>query len=160
LKVKNIAWLVISVIVVGLDQLTKHWAIGYLSLGKPHKITSFFNLALAYNQGIAFSIFDDPTHMIRWLLVTVIVAISLLLLGVILRMPKARFWNSLAISFVLGGAIGNLWDRIQLGYVVDFLQFHYQKNYWPTFNLGDTFIVVGAVMIILSILFKPDDWRG
>lgn len=145
-------WLVIAAVVTGLDLLTKHLASTSLELYRPVEVTSWFNLTLAHNTGAAFSFLAGGTGWQRWFLAVVAAAICLALLIWLWRLPqRARILPS-AIALVLGGAIGNLIDRIRFGYVVDFIDVHYAGWHWPAFNLADSAIVIGVILLLLDAL--------
>src|SRR5690625_253161 len=147
-------WLGIAAVVTGLDQLTKHLASTNLDLYRPAEVTSWFNLTLAHNTGAAFSFLAGGTGWQRWFLALVAATISISLLIWLWRLPqRARILPS-AIALVLGGAIGNLIDRIRFGYVVDFIDVHYAAWHWPAFNLADSAIAT-AVILLLQIARPP-----
>jgi len=147
-------WLWISVIIVVIDQLTKFAAVVTLTLNQPVKILPFLNITLMRNTGAAFSFL--ATHdWSSWLFGIFAVVISVCILVWLKRLPKNRIWLAVALTLILGGAIGNLIDRIHLGFVIDFIQLHYQNRfYWPAFNIADSAITVGAVMVALEVLFS------
>lgn len=133
-----------------LDQLTKLWAERALTLYAPVEVTSFFNLTLVYNPGAAFSMFSSAGGWQRWVLSGVAVGVGVLIVGWLARLPRRAVWQVTALGLILGGAIGNLIDRIRLGMVVDFLDFHYAGLHWPAFNVADAAITVGAVLLVIT----------
>jgi len=148
-----VRWLAVALLVVGLDQLTKHLAEAYLVYAEPLAVLPSFNLTLLYNRGAAFSFLNDAGGWQRWFFVTVSVLASVALM-VWLRKLHVRQWQlALALSLVLGGAVGNLIDRLWLGHVVDFIQVYYRDWYFPAFNVADSAITVGAVLLIWDSLF-------
>ena len=151
-------WLVLSAVVIALDQLTKYWITQAFSFGETLFVTPFFNLVLAYNTGAAFSLFATASGWQRAFFITIAVIASVVIVHLLRKHPGKTLFN-LALSLILGGALGNLWDRIQLGHVVDFLQFHYAGYYFPAFNAADSAITVGAGLLILDSFRKPDAQR-
>ena len=148
-------WLWLSVVVVVLDQLTKWMAVGAFQLGERMEILPIFNLTMAHNYGAAFSFLADSGGWQRWFFTTIAVVVSTVLVVWLKRLPKTDWWIAVALALILGGAIGNLYDRITLGYVVDFLDFHWQNRHFPAFNVADSGITVGAAMMILDMIRNP-----
>ncbi len=147
-------WLWISVLVIIADQITKFFAVYYLPFSQPLMIFPFFNLMLLYNTGAAFSMLGHAGEWASWLFAGLAVLISILILLWLHRTPKANAWLGVALTLILGGAIGNLIDRISHGFVIDFIQLHLQQYYWPAFNIADSAICVGAVMVAIEVLFR------
>lgn len=148
-------WLWCSALVVGLDQLSKLLAEHWLEPFRPVPVLPSFNLTLMYNSGAAFSFLADAGGWQRWLFVALAVAISLALVVWLVRLPAGRHWQALALALLLGGALGNLIDRVLYGQVIDFIQLYYRDWYWPTFNLADSAISIGAVLLVLEFMFGP-----
>jgi signal peptidase II len=144
-------WLAASVAVILLDLATKAWIVRALQPGDVHVITSWFNLVLAYNEGAAFSFLADAGGWQRWFFLALSLAISAAIL-VMLRRHHARALTAFALALVLGGALGNVYDRVTLGRVVDFIQLHAAGYYWPAFNVADSAISVGVVLLLLENL--------
>jgi signal peptidase II len=140
-------WLVVSAIVVALDLATKAWVSHALAYGDVVRITPFFNLILTHNLGAAFSFLAGAGGWQRWFFSAVAIVISVALV-VMLRRPHRDRMVPLALSLVLGGALGNLWDRVTLGHVVDFIQLHAAGYYWPAFNVADSAITVGVALLL------------
>lgn len=134
--------------VVLLDQLTKLWASTGLDYAQPVIVAPFFNLTLLHNTGAAFSFLSEAGGWQQWFFAAVAVAVSLAIVVWLWRLPKRERLQSVALALILGGAIGNLWDRLVQGYVVDFLDFHVAGYHWPAFNFADAAIVVGAALMI------------
>ena len=151
-------WLSISALVVLLDQITKYVANTGLVYAEAIPVVPSFNLTLMYNRGAAFSFLSDAAGWQRWFFVAISLGASVLLV-IWLRKLKPQQWVlAVALSLVLGGALGNLIDRLWLGYVIDFIQLYYKGFYWPAFNVADSAISVGAVLLIWDALFaKPKD---
>ncbi len=147
----SLAWYGLAALVIVLDQFTKVIATQELSYGIPVVITSFFNFTLAHNYGAAFSFLSEAGGWQRWFFGVIAVVVSTVLAVWINRIEVGKRWEPVALALVLGGAIGNLYDRITLGYVVDFIVVHYQHYAWPAFNIADSAICVGAAMLIIDI---------
>jgi signal peptidase II len=146
-------WLWLSALVVVLDQLSKAWIVNHFAFGESFTVLSVFNLVLAHNTGAAFSFLNDAGGMQRWLFSIIAVAASAWIIW-LLRRHKAQVLFALALSMILGGALGNLIDRLAYGYVVDFLSFHWDEHYFPAFNLADSAITCGAFLLILESFMK------
>lgn len=142
-------WLMISTVIVALDLFTKHLVQSALVYGEHITITSFFNLVLTYNAGAAFSFLSDASGWQRWFFSGIAASASILIVY-LLRKHAAEKLFCISLSLVLGGALGNLWDRITLGHVVDFLDFHISGYHWPAFNVADSAIFVGAMLLIVE----------
>lgn len=142
-------WLGLSALVIILDQLSKLWISNHFSYGEGVRVLSVFNLVLAHNTGAAFSFLNDAGGMQRWLFSIIAIAASVWIIR-LLRKHSAQPLFALALSLILGGALGNLIDRIAYGYVVDFLSFHWDEHYFPAFNLADSAITCGAFLLILD----------
>lgn len=143
-------WYGLALLILVLDQLSKAWASTQLSYGEPWVITGFFNLTLLHNTGAAFSFLSDAGGWQRWFFGVVAAVVSVVLVVWLARLGDQRRLESLALALVLGGAVGNLIDRVWLGYVVDFIVLHYDTYYWPAFNLADSAIVGGAGLLLIS----------
>ncbi|MCB1679543.1 MAG: signal peptidase II [Halioglobus sp.] len=143
-------WYTLAAVVVLLDQYTKSLASTVLEYGRPVPVFSWFNLTLQHNTGAAFSFLSSAGGWQRWLFSGVALAISGALLVWLYRMPRGQWLLALGLGLILGGALGNLWDRLALGYVVDFISVHYGGRYFPAFNLADSAISVGAAAMLLD----------
>ena len=141
--------LTLALIVLVLDVVSKHWVVSILLHGQQIPLTNFFNLVLTYNAGAAFSFLSDASGWQRWFFSGIAAAASILIVY-LLRKHAAEKLFCLALSLVLGGALGNLWDRITLGHVVDFLDFHVGGYHWPAFNVADSAIFLGAMFLIVE----------
>lgn len=148
-------WLLLAAVVIVLDQWTKHLATASLELYRPVPVTTWFNLTLAHNTGAAFSFLADGGGWQRWLFIVAASAISVFLVIWLWRLPLVARALPVALMLLLGGAIGNLIDRVSLGYVVDFIDLHYGGRHWPAFNIADSAIVVGVILMLLESLFEP-----
>jgi len=149
---RTLWWLALSVMVIALDQLTKFWAVLSLEFGQRIEITSFFNLVLVYNAGAAFSFLADAGGWQRWFFVALALGISGWLITLIRRHAVERLLP-LAASLILGGALGNVVDRVLYGAVIDFLDVHAAGYHWPAFNLADSAITLGVVFLIRQQFF-------
>ena len=150
-------WYLIALIVLVLDQLTKTWVIAEFYLGQREIITSFFNLVHVHNYGAAFSFLSDAGGWQRWFFAALSAVVSAVIIVWISRLPKTRWIEGLALALILGGALGNLYDRLVLGYVVDFLDFHWSGSHFPAFNVADSGITMGAVLLILDMFITDQD---
>jgi signal peptidase II len=146
-------WLWLSVAIVASDLCTKAWITNVFAPGEVLRVTPFFNLVLVYNTGAAFSFLAGAGGWQRWFFMAISAGVSVAIVWMLRRHAGER-WLSAALALVLGGAIGNLYDRATLGQVVDFVQVHAAGYYWPAFNVADSAITIGVVMIIL------DGFRG
>ena len=142
-------WLSLSALVIVLDQLSKAWIVNHFVFGETHAVLSVFDLVLAHNTGAAFSFLNDAGGMQRWLFSIIAVAASAWIIG-LLRKHDTQLLFAFALSMILGGALGNLIDRLMYGYVVDFLSFHWNEHYFPAFNLADSSITCGAFLLIVD----------
>ena len=142
-------WLLLAAVVIVLDQLSKAAITSHFVYGESLPITSFFNLVLAHNTGAAFSFLSDAGGMQRWLFSLIAVVASVWIVW-LLRKHQAEKLFSFSLAFILGGALGNLIDRIAYGYVVDFLDFHAAGYHFAAFNVADSAITLGAGLLILD----------
>lgn len=142
-------WGTIAAVIAISDQVTKAVVEGWIERGEVIRITGFFNLVLAYNSGAAFSFLAGAGGWQRWLFVS-IASVATVVIAWLLYRHRDEGLFCAGLSLILGGAIGNLWDRIALGHVVDFLDFHAAGWHWPAFNVADSGITVGAALLILD----------
>jgi signal peptidase II len=147
-------WLGLSAIVIGLDLFTKHLVQSALAYGEHIVVTPFFDLVLFHNKGAAFSLLAGAGGWQRLLFSAFAVIASVIIVRLLQNHPEQKLF-CFALSLVLGGALGNLYDRVTLGYVVDFLFFHYQGWYWPAFNVADSAICVGVALLLWDSFRKP-----
>ena len=140
-------WLMLSAAVIALDLATKAWISSAMRYGEVREVTPFFNLVLAHNTGAAFSFLAGAGGWQRWFFTAIAVAISAGIV-VVLRGHAGNRLFALALALVLGGALGNLHDRVTLGYVIDFVQLHAAGYYWPAFNVADSAICVGVGLLL------------
>ncbi len=145
----------LSFLTVIIDQLSKSAAVSYLSFHQPIAVTSFFNLFLTYNKGVSFSLFSNTNPLMPFFLSLMGLIICLF---VFFWMKKEKdTLVKLGLALILGGAIGNIIDRLRFGYVIDFLDFYYKTHHWPAFNGADSFICIGAFIIFIKIFFKKEE---
>lgn len=151
-------WLALALVIVIADQFTKTLILGHFQLGDSRPVTSFFNLVRAHNPGAAFSFLAGASGWQRWFFTALAVGASALMIWMLKSHPAQRLF-CFSVSMILGGAVGNLVDRLLHGYVVDFLQFRFdilhplfRGGYFPSFNLADSAITLGAVCLIIDEL--------
>lgn len=149
MKISFPKWLALSALVIVLDQLSKAWIISHFSYGESLYVLSVFNLVLVHNTGAAFSFLSDAGGMQRWLFSIIAIIASVWIIW-LLRKHAGQTLFALSLSLILGGALGNLIDRIAYGYVVDFLSFHWDEYYFPAFNIADSAITCGAFLLIFD----------
>lgn len=149
-------WLILSAIVVVLDLFTKHLASTNLDYAMPVAVFPSFNLTLLHNTGAAFSFLASESGWQRWFFAGLAIIVSGVLIKWLVTL-KNDTWLAISIALVLGGALGNLYDRITLGYVVDFLHFYWEDNHFPAFNIADSAITLGAGLMILDIFRQKDE---
>jgi len=150
-------WLWLSGIVIMLDQVTKIIADKMLNLHEyVAVIPGFFNFTLAYNEGAAFSFLSDAGGWQRWFFTALALIVSVILIVWLKRLSSSERWSAIALSLIIGGAIGNLIDRMIYGHVIDFIDWYYKDYHWPAFNIADSSIMVGAVLLILISMFGED----
>ena len=149
-----IACLLLAAVIVGVDQYTKIVAYDVLLGRKPVVILPFFQFGLALNEGAAFGFLSSAGGWQRNFFVGLAAVFSVVLLFWIWREHQRNTWLTIGLALVLGGAIGNMIDRILAGFVIDFLVFHYETWYFPAFNIADVTITIGAIMLILDTFFS------
>lgn len=149
LKQTALPWLGLSLVVIALDQLTKQWALQALDYAQPVPVFWGLNWTLLYNYGAAFSFLSDQGGWQRWFFTVLAVAISALVIFWMSRTERRDWRNAVPFALIVGGALGNAIDRLRFGYVVDFIDVYYGTAHWPAFNVADSAITVGAVMLIV-----------
>ena len=146
----QLRWLMLSLAVIALDQLTKQIAESQLTLHQTVNLFPYFDWYLAHNTGAAFSFLADAGGWQRWMFTGIAIVISLVIFQWIRKLPAEETLTSVSLCLILGGAIGNLIDRVYLGHVIDFIQVWLGSYPWPAFNIADAAISVGAVLLVLS----------
>ena len=142
-------WLSISAIVVAFDLYSKHLIQQHFVFGDLHSVTSFFDLVRYHNEGSAFGFLNDAGGWQKWFFNGISIVASVVIIYLLKKHTDEKLFCA-GLALVLGGAIGNLYDRITLGYVVDFLNFHLNNHYWPAFNVADSAICVGVGLLLLD----------
>jgi signal peptidase II len=145
-------WLGVTALVILSDWHSKALVTNALELYRPVEVFSWLNITLAHNYGAAFSFLSDAGGWQRWFFVVLASGVSLVILIWLLRLPRREWLTGLGLSLILGGAIGNLVDRIRLGYVVDFIDVYYQNWHYPAFNVADSAITCGVVLLLIDVL--------
>lgn len=148
---KNIIVLLFVFIIFFIDLITKNYAINNLILNQSVYINDFLNFTLAFNYGAAFSFLSDAGGWQRWFFIIFSLLVIFIIVIILVTDKNSEY---IAYSFILAGALGNLYDRILLGYVIDFIEFHYNNFYWPIFNIADVAIFIGVVLLLYSLLFS------
>jgi signal peptidase II len=141
--------LMLSALVIVLDQLSKRWISSHFANGESVSVTPFFNLSLAHNQGAAFSFLNDAGGWQRWMFSGIAAGASVWIIRLLNR-HRGQMLFCFALALIMGGALGNLADRILYGYVVDFLDFYWDVHHFPAFNLADSAITCGAALLLLD----------
>lgn len=154
-------YILLAIIIIAIDQITKLLVINNLDFAEVINILPGFNLTLAYNYGAAFGILDNAGGWQRWLFLIFAVIISIIILiWMKYSVRKKMILESFALSLILGGAIGNFIDRVWYGYVIDFIDIYIKNWHWYTFNLADSAITVGAVIIMIDIIFSASNHKN
>jgi signal peptidase II len=146
-------WLVLALILLIADQFTKVLILGYYQLGDSSPVTGFFNIVRVHNSGAAFSFLSSASGWQRWFFTAIGLGAAVFIVYMLRSHPGQKLF-SFALACILGGAIGNVIDRLLHGYVVDFLDFHYAGTHFPAFNIADSAISIGAACLILDELLR------
>ncbi len=150
----SLVWLWLAVVILLSDRLSKVAAESYLVFAQANPvIEGFFDFTLLYNKGAAFSFLADAGGWQRWLFSALAIVMSVILTVWIKRTPREVWWLNGGLALILGGALGNLYDRVVLGHVVDYLSFHFGSYSFPAFNIADIAISCGAFLLIIDMLF-------
>ncbi len=144
-------WYFLSFLIFGADQWTKHVAELKLSAYQPYPVLPMFNLTLAYNTGAAFSFLSHAGDWHRWFFAGFSLIMSVIFVVWMARLTLKAYLQLVAISLILGGTLGNFYDRMFYGHVIDFIQIYYGDYSWPVFNLADSAICVGALLLLLDL---------
>lgn len=143
-------WVWLSVLVVALDQASKAFVLHALAGGAAVGVTPFLNFVLAFNTGAAFSFLHNAGGWQYFLFVGIALVVSVAIVAMLYRLKPSDRWVAIALALILGGALGNLIDRLRFGFVVDFIDVYYRSWHWYTFNLADAAITIGAAMLLLD----------
>jgi signal peptidase II len=150
-------WLWLSLLVIVLDLASKYLADSLLTYASPVPLLPVFDLTLLYNTGAAFSFLAGAGGWQRWLFVAIAMGMSAFLLHWMYRTPRSHYLLGVGLALVLGGALGNLYDRTVHGHVVDFISLHWEGYYFPAFNIADTAITLGTIALLVDMLFSRND---
>jgi len=153
----NLIWLVLTALIIALDLGTKALATDMLNYAQPVPVVPMFNLTLLHNTGAAFSMLADAAGWQRWFFIGLAAVVSIVLVRWLLKLKPDETWLAVAIALILGGALGNVYDRVVHGYVVDFIHLYWQNYHFPAFNLADSAITVGAAMMIIDTFRRPQE---
>ena len=145
-------WWLVALVIFALDMITKQLADHLLQYANPVYVLPVLDFTLLYNKGAAFSFLADQAGWQRWFFSIISFSVSVMLIFWIKSLPRTAVWLPLALALVLGGAIGNLVDRVLFGYVIDFISVHWDNAYFPAFNIADSAISIGAVMLIIDVI--------
>ncbi len=146
------SWLFLSALIIILDQFTKYLAVYYLSFGQPVRLLPFFNLMLNFNKGAAFSFLGAESGWQVYFFAGISLIVAIFLIVWLGRIKRSDRLLAAGIGLIIGGALGNFIDRVRLGYVIDFFDFHVKNWHYATFNLADSAICIGAVLLILRMM--------
>ena len=156
LKMTGLYWLWITPMIMVIDRVSKMMAQSHLFPYEPQSVLPFFNLTLAFNKGAAFSFLNSQSGWQVWFFGLLALGVSTGLLLWMKNIKAKQRWLSIALALIVGGALGNLWDRVSYGHVIDFLDFHLATWHWPVFNIADSAICMGALMLLVEAVFKRD----
>ncbi|HTM63854.1 MAG TPA: signal peptidase II [Gammaproteobacteria bacterium] len=155
-KVMNsgLVWLLLSVVVIVIDRGSKVWMLDHLQIGEPVALLPILNLTLAYNTGAAFSFLNSASGWQHFLLGGLALVVTIFIISWLASLKRNQYWQNIALSLIAAGALGNAWDRILYGHVIDFVNFHLNSWHFAIFNLADSAICVGAFMLIVMWMFQ------
>ncbi len=153
---KAILWLSLGLCVTAIDQASKWAALQHLEFQKAFKVTSFFNLFLDFNQGAAFNFLSHETGWQVWFFSIIAIMICLGIVIYFFVKPHLSWPRFAGLALIFGGALGNLIDRLSYGHVIDFISWHVKQYYWPTFNLADSAVCLGVVMLFFNLNVNKD----
>jgi len=156
----GLRWLWLTFVVLVFDQVSKQLAVSELVLHEAVALMPSLNLMLAYNFGAAFSFLSSASGWQRWFFVILALAVSTILIVWLRRLTSAQSLQASALALILGGALGNVWDRLMYGYVIDFIDVYYDQWHWPVFNVADSAIFVGAILMIVDTIKGPGSESG
>ncbi|HKY69575.1 MAG TPA: signal peptidase II [Gammaproteobacteria bacterium] len=148
---KTVVLFVVALLITGVDQLFKYFVLAYLTPAVPKQIFPGFNLTLTHNTGIAFGLLHSSNGLVQLILIGIVIAVILLLSVTLYKSFISEKGAALALTLVLGGAMGNLIDRLSRGYVVDFVDWYIGDLHWFTFNIADAAICIGAFLLFVVL---------
>lgn len=149
-----IIWLWLAALVFVLDIATKQIAEAFLNYGEPVYLLPVLDFTLLYNKGAAFSFLANEGGWQRWFFTAISLVVSIVLIVWLKKLPRTQLWLPIALALILGGALGNLFDRVLFGHVIDFISVHWERSYFPAFNIADSAITVGAIMMAIDIFLE------
>ncbi|MDX2426993.1 MAG: signal peptidase II [Cycloclasticus sp.] len=149
-------WLWLSALVIVLDQISKLWVVKHFDLYESVALLPSVNLTYVHNTGAAFSFLSSAGGWQRWFFIAIALIATTILMIWLSRLKRSERWMAVTLSLILGGAIGNLYDRISYGYVIDFIDVYYKTWHWPVFNVADSAISVGIVMMLIDAFFSKN----
>ncbi|MCS5565187.1 MAG: signal peptidase II [Methylococcales bacterium] len=149
-------WFLLSLLVLIVDQVSKVTVASSMHLYESIALVPSFQLTYVHNPGAAFSFLSDAGGWQRWFFIALSSVVSVLISIWLVRLPAALRWQATGLALVLGGAVGNLVDRVLYGYVIDFLDVYYRSWHWPAFNVADAAITIGAVILLVDSFRNPD----
>jgi len=153
----GLKWIWLTLLFFILDQITKHAVVGSFDLYESVDVLPFFNITYVHNPGAAFSFLADQGGWQRWFFTIISIVASIIFIVWLSRTPKTNKLLSIALACMLSGALGNLADRVLFGYVIDFLDFYIGDKHWPAFNVADSMIFIGAVLMIIESFVSPEN---
>jgi signal peptidase II len=156
-KRSGVIWIWLAILVVIIDRASKWWIVSHLTLSDSLHILPILNFTLAYNTGAAFSMLSNAPEWHNIFLCSLALAVSAAILFKLFVMPRSERCIALSLCLILGGALGNAWDRIQYGHVIDFLHFHLNSWHFAIFNVADSAICVGAFMLLICWMFEAKE---
>ena len=148
-----LVWLWLLIPLLGLDLGSKYLALAHLNYAEPNPVLPFFDLTLLFNTGAAFSFLADADGWQRWFFAGIALSVSVVLVIWLKRTARKYWWLGLGLASILAGALGNLYDRMVHGHVVDFISLHHNNYFFPAFNIADSAITLGAVLLVADMLF-------
>ena len=143
-------WLWLSLFILAADQISKQLAESAIQLYERVPLLPYLNLTLTYNRGAAFSFLSDQGGWQRWFFSVLAMVVTVVLVVWLRQLDRANRWTAISLSLIIGGAVGNLIDRLLFGHVIDFIDLYYGQWHWPAFNVADSAITVGVVMMLLD----------
>lgn len=155
----GLRWAWLALVVLAADQVSKAWVSAALRLHEQIVVFPFLNLTRVHNTGAAFSFLSEAPGWQRWFFIILALGVSAGIVLWLRRLGRADRRLAPALALILGGALGNVWDRLRLGHVVDFIDLHYRDWHWPAFNVADSAISIGALILILDALRGPGRGR-